>query len=351
TVAHCNHIRLSIAYWTLGPDFCKNTPFAMQPSEVCVNGWSATKSLCARCLSHGIGVLIDLHAGPGGFGQDSHTGSTNGEADFWTSILNEDRATRCLIFIADEIARDPQLAGVIGLQICNEAIYNAPGMYGWYKDVVQTISKVRNDIPIYISDGWDIRRALNFSRMYNSVNEEATASCPVIVETHRYYCFDSEGTSRSPEQITERVGRNLWELNDSLSANVFDLKSAVAVYVGDYSMSLAPDTRSKTDAPLDRHEEVRRASGHAESKRWQEKAIGSAFWTLKRERQAGADWGFKEQVRDKSNLAPKWLFLSESEIREYVSVAEEVRGGLLGLAIQEHVEHWEKTMPQGQFEF
>lgn len=35
-VAGCNHIRLPVGYFTLGPAFCRNTPFAMLPSEVYV---------------------------------------------------------------------------------------------------------------------------------------------------------------------------------------------------------------------------------------------------------------------------------------------------------------------------
>ena len=345
--AHVNHIRLPVGYWILGPDFCANTPFAVQPAEVYVNAWTAVKSICSRCLSHGIGVLIDLHAGPGGFGHEPHSGSMDGKAEFWNEDFNKGLATRCIIFIAEQVTQDPQLAGVTGIQICNEAIWDAPGMYEWYNEIIQKVSKIDNTIPLYISDGWDMPRALKFTRAYNTTEHKET-KCPAIVDNHRYYCFDSKDTSRSPQELTEQVRHDLWELDDSLTGNVFDLKAAVAVYIGEYSMALNPGTWSK--APSEQHEDLKRTFGHAQSKRWQVKAMGSAFWTLKMDWMPGGDWGLKEQVHARNVQEPKNMCLSEKEIRDRVRAADEKRGQLLGQAMKDHTEFWERTAPAGQFE-
>ena len=67
--------------------------------------------------------------------------------------MNLALATKCLAYMAQEIRNTP-LEGVIGLQVCNEAEYNAPGMYAWYDSVIAQISSIDPSIPLYISDGW-----------------------------------------------------------------------------------------------------------------------------------------------------------------------------------------------------
>jgi len=63
--AHCTSIRLPIGYYCLGKDFCLGTPFE-SVKEVYAGAWGAVKSLVERAKQWGIGVLLDLHALPGG---------------------------------------------------------------------------------------------------------------------------------------------------------------------------------------------------------------------------------------------------------------------------------------------
>jgi len=90
------------------------------------NAWSAVKDIIARCASRGIGVLIDLHALPGGANNGDHSGTNSGKAELWGSRKWLDLAIRCLLFIAHE-ARS--IDGVIGIQIVNESEYNAKGEF------------------------------------------------------------------------------------------------------------------------------------------------------------------------------------------------------------------------------
>lgn len=165
----------------------------MAPSQVYVNAWSAVKRLVSRCYARGIGVLIDLHGVPGGANHETHSGTSSGKAELWGNPFNLDLATRCLLFIADEALRDPQLAGVVGIQVCNESIFDPPGMYEWYNDVIQRISAIDATLPVYISDGWDLGRATRFSRAYNLTG---AVKCPVIVDCHKV-CQQSSSTCRT----------------------------------------------------------------------------------------------------------------------------------------------------------
>ncbi len=216
--ARCTTIRLPIGYFTLGPHFCTNTSFSMQPAQVYVNAWTAVKRLVSRCYAHGIGVLVDLHAAPGGANNESHSGTSSRKAELWGNKLNLDLTARCLCFMAQEVASG-SLDGVIGVQICNEAHWDPPYMYKFYDTVIAQVSRIDPTLPIYISDGWDLGRALRYALKMNSV--KGAESNPVIVDTHKYYTFAEKDTSRGPHEIIGQVSTELTELNTT-SGNVFE---------------------------------------------------------------------------------------------------------------------------------
>lgn len=344
--AHCNHIRLPVGYFTLGPGFCANTAFAMQPAQVYINAWSAVKSLVSRCFAHGIGVLIDLHGVPGGANSETHSGTSSGDAALWHNPFNLELATKCLMFIAEEIIRDPQLAGVVGIQLCNEAIIDPPDMYEWYNHVIQRISALDASLPLYISDGWDLGRAVRFTRAYNTVTNPP--HCPVIVDSHKYYVFSEEDTSRAPHEIIAKVKSELHELDSSLVGDVFTHQAAVAVYIGEYSLALAPQTWAK--APAEQKHELMRQFGNEQSKMWQEKGCGSAFWTFKMDWMPGWEWGLKACTDAGQINPPRSLTLTVKQVRQKLSVADELRGGLLRDALGGHANYWNVTSPGGKFE-
>lgn len=335
-----------MGYFTLGPAFCGNTPFDGSPCQVYVNAWQAVKSLVSRCFEHGIGVLIDLHGVPGGANHETHSGTSSGKADLWGNRFCLDLATRCLLFIVEETVRDPQLTAVIGIQVCNEAIIDPPGMYEWYNNLVQRVSSVDASLPIYISDGWDLGRAVRFTRAYN--NPGLPAKCPIIVDTHKYWTFDEKDTSRSSYQIIDQVKNELGDLDSSLVGDVFAHQAAVGVYVGEYSLALAPQTWSK--APGDQKDQLMKQFGLAQSQTWQTRACGSAFWTYKMEWMPGWEWGFKAST-DNGQIAPPAIFnLTVQNVMDKLAQADARREQLLSGALREHTDYWDSTNPGGRFE-
>lgn len=344
--ARCNNIRLPIGYFTLGPGFCGHTAFDGKPAQVYVNAWTAAKGIVARCFARGIGVLIDLHGVPGGANHETHSGTSSGKAELWGNPFNLELATRCLTFIADETIRDPQLAGVVGIQACNEAIIDPPGMYEWYNDVIQRLSAMDLTLPVYISDGWDLGRALRFTRAYNTVH--GAPRSPVVVDCHKYWTFDEKDTSRSPYEIIEQVKHELPELDGSLVGDVFAHQAAVAVYIGEYSMALAPQTWGR--APPEQKDDLMRQFGNAQSHTWQTKAAGSAFWTFKMEWMPGWEWGFKAATDNGQVVPPAPLTLSAKQVRERLDAAEARKDQLLRDAAEAHTQYWDATNPGARYE-
>jgi aryl-phospho-beta-D-glucosidase BglC (GH1 family) len=124
--------------------------------------------------------------------------------------LNLDLLVRCLCFMAQEVASG--MERVIGIQMVNEAQWNPQGMYIFYENVLPKIGAINPTLPVYISDGWDPRRALKYARSKNSV--KGKASNPVIVDTHVYYTFAEKTllahrrslSLKSPWSWASRVG-------------------------------------------------------------------------------------------------------------------------------------------------
>ena len=129
--------------------WCNDTPFA-EVASVYVNAWAAVRDLTRRAKDWGIGVLVDFHGVYGGANDQEHSGTTTKRAELWTNGRNQERAIDALRFIAEEV-KSGSLTGVVGIQLCNEAVHNANGMYQWYDLAIKAIGRIDESIPLYIS--------------------------------------------------------------------------------------------------------------------------------------------------------------------------------------------------------
>ncbi|KAI9812126.1 MAG: Glucan 1,3-beta-glucosidase 3 [Pycnora praestabilis] len=340
--AHCTTIRLPIGYFTLGPNYCSGTPFAGAPSQVYLNAWAAVKELVSRARNHGIGVLIDFHALPGGANGEAHSGTSSGQAQLWGNTSNLNLSTQCLQFIASEAK---SMDGVTGIQLCNEAVYGASGIYAWYDSVISAIGQIDSTMPIYISDAWDLNTALSYTNGKNSINAGLTN--PIIVDTHKYYCFADADKSQSPQQLIGGIPTELEELNGK-EGSVVD-HGAAQVLVGEYSCVLDGSTWAKV-SDADRPGLVNQF-GHAQSTRWQQRAGGSTFWTYKMDWMDGGEWGFVQQTNSSALTPPPSLLLSSADLSTRFSTAQTQRTQLKTTAINNHKNYWTSTAPSQTFEF
>ncbi|KAH8808200.1 glycoside hydrolase superfamily [Xylogone sp. PMI_703] len=340
--ARCTSIRLPIGYFTLGRAFAQGTPFE-DAIAVYENAWMAVKQLVQRVRGAGMGVLLDFHAVPGGANGDAHSGSGSGKAELWGQKKNLDLAVRCLRFIAEEVVRDEALSnGVIGIQVVNEAVFNAKKMYEFYEHAIAAVGSVDESIPIYVSDGWDLGRALGWS----TGRKDRRPRNPVVVDVHKYYTFSDEHRSLAPQEIIARIPSELSEL-DGKEGSLFD-RGEAQVVVGEWSCVLDGQTWSRV-APGEKESLVRQF-GTAQSQKWQQRAGGSFFWTYKMDWMDGGEWGFAEQVKKGNIIPPPCLALSAHEIQQRAQNAQQQRHDLASAARQMHEEYWSRTTPGKRFE-
>ena len=339
--AHITTIRLPIGYFTLGPSFTNGTPFSGSVSEVYNDAWPAVLRLCERLYDAGIGVLLDLHALPGGANDQDHGGTSSKKAELWGNSHHLKLAKRCLCFMAEEVAKG-NIQGCMGIELCNEACWDPEGMYEWYEDVVKAIGRVDASIPLYISDGWDLGRAVAWCA---GLNKRGSGNL-VAVDTHRYYCFTEEDKMQSPQQIVERVRGELGEVG-AACGSVVD-KGAVDIVMGEWSCALSGESWGKANG-ADRDESIR-AFGRAQGEQWRSRAAGAFFWTAKMDWMDGGEWGLFEMVKRGAVVPPADLTLSFDEVTKRARQAKELKDEKKREATQAHIGYWDSTATGGKFE-
>jgi glucan 1,3-beta-glucosidase len=111
-----NTIRLPIGYWTIGPEFCRGTPFAPF-AEVYQNSWTRVVRAINMAGQAGLGVLVDLHGAVGSQNGQSHSGVSDGSTNLFDGSWNMDRTISVLNFLMQQLA---YVTNVVGIQILNE---------------------------------------------------------------------------------------------------------------------------------------------------------------------------------------------------------------------------------------
>jgi aryl-phospho-beta-D-glucosidase BglC (GH1 family) len=340
--AKCTTVRLPIGYFDLpGTIFTQGTPFEPY-AQVYNAAWHSIRTLITRLRTHSIGVLLDLHALPGGANRQEHSGTNSGRAELWESASNRDLGVRCCEFLARDTQTGSEIAGI---QLANEAEWDAPGMYEWYDQCIAAISVIDPTIPVIISDGWNLSKAIDYALRKNSVYaNESTA--PVVVDTHYYWAFTEEDKQKSPQQITAEVTTKLREL-DGKDGSVID-RGASQVIVGEYSCVLTEDSWAKCNGTS--KGECVAKFGQAQSERYQERAGGSFFWTFKMDWMPGGEWGFVAQSDAGNIVPPKHATLSQQDRIAMLQKAIHERSNRMRGAMEQHVGYWKRADPNGTYE-
>lgn len=340
--ARCNSIRLPIGYFTLGEEWCRDSPFS-HVGAVYANAWTAVHELEKRARNWGIGILLDFHSVYGGANGEAHSGTSSGKAELWGHKKNLERSKKALGFIAHQVKQNC-MDGVIGIQVCNEAVFDAKGLYDWYDEVIREIGSVDESIPIYISDGWDLNRTLQWTN--NRQAFKIRPSNPIVIDTHRYYTFSDADRAQAPQQIISRIPHELAELDGK--EGDLSKRGEAQIVIGEWSCVLDGQTWSRVSP--DEKDGLVSQFGQAQSQRWQQRAGGSYFWTYKMDWMDGGEWGFAEQTKKANIPPPSFLALPAQEVQNRAQNASSQRQQLAQTAREGHEGYWNNTCPGQKFE-
>ena len=326
----------------MGARFTKGTLFAGDVTQIYKNAWDAVLHLCERLYAVGISVLLDLHALPGNANTEGHGGVSTHKAELWGNRANLALGRECLVFLANEVAEE-RVKGCLGIQLCNEATWGAPGMYQWYESCIKEIEKVDTSIPLYVSEAWDLKPAMEWcARM----NRRSGGKCPIGVATSRYFTFTEQDKSQSPQQIIERAKSDL----DSVEASSGKVSEsgAVQVMVTEWSCCMAPDSWARADG-LNKGDLVKQF-GKAQRDQWRRHAGGAFFWTAKMQWMDGGEWGVFEMVKKGALTTPGKLTLSFEDVRTTAEKARSQQFDRRKAGVDAHVSYWNNTAPGTAFE-
>jgi aryl-phospho-beta-D-glucosidase BglC (GH1 family) len=271
-------IRVPLGYWHIkGGVFTQGTPFeSLRP--VYQNAWSSFIQLVKKANEYDIGVIMDLHAVPGGANTSEHSGVPLKRAEFWHNTKFHKLALDALEFITRDLSH---LENIIGIQIVNESEFSndAKSQKQFYINAVKTIRKHDKHVPIIISDGWWLNQ---WCEWLQKVSNDDSG---VVIDTHVYRCFSDADKSKSPEQI----------IQDLETDCITGLSYPADVMVGEYSCVLDGRSWEKTN---DRDGLVKRY-GQKQSELFIQRAnMGSFFWTFKFQHGDGGEWGFVPMVKN-----------------------------------------------------
>ena len=111
-----NTVRLPIGYWSLGPSFCQNTPFAAV-ADVYQSSWPRIVRAINMAAESGIGVLVDLHGAVGSQNGQPHSGISDGATNLFDNPSNIKQTIDVLSFLMNNLQN---VTNVVGIQILNE---------------------------------------------------------------------------------------------------------------------------------------------------------------------------------------------------------------------------------------
>ena len=333
---------MPIGYFTLGPRFTDGTPFAGDVAQIYRNGWDAVLRLCERLYAVGIGVLLDLHALPGNANTEGHGGVSTHKAELWGNKANLTLARKCLVFLAREVA-EGNVRGCVGIQLCNEACWGVKGMFKWYESCVEDIEKVDSSIPLYVSDAWNLKPAMEWSA---KMNRRSGRRCPVGVAKSTYYTFTEQDRSQSPQQIIERAKSEL-DCVAGTSGRVYDT-GAVQVMITEWSCCMSEDSWAKAGGQ-DKTDLVKQF-GKVQRDEWRRQAGGAFFWTAKMEWMDGGEWGVFEMVKRGALTPPGNLTLSFDDVKMATETAKRQRDHRKKVSVDAHVRYWDSAAPGTAFE-
>lgn len=251
-----------------------------------------------------------------------------------------DLATHCILLLTQAITR---MDGVIGLQLCNEATSNAPSMYEWYDRTLNAIALIDSKLPVYISDAWDLPTAVRYIQGKKTMPTGGIATLnsntnPVIIDTHYYWTFSDADKAKTPQQIITEPPTKFTEPEFDPSANTSSSNTiyyaAVPVIVGEYSSTMSSDSWSRV--PASDRPQLTTQFGQAQCKRWQQRSMGSYFWTYKMDWMDGGEWGFVAQTNNGAVTPPSNLLLERKDVLASIAVANGKREGMRKAALDAH---------------
>lgn len=310
-------VRIPIGFWIINDGaFTANTPFE-KFTEVYAGAWQALRDLISAADQRDIGVIVDLHALPGGANGDAHSGTNSGKSEFWLHQCHRNMMQGAIEWVTRALLR---YENIVGLEIINEPSYGEPKLREYYLETLERIRRISLDLPVIIGDGWDLPWCCKIVKELNDqVSKDGVPrTVGLIIDTHVYRAFSEEDKSTPADELVSRSRSSLPQNRD------------VDIMVGEYSCVLSEESWSAFSGDR-KLTELRygqeQLSGFTQSAR-----AGAMFWTYKFGNGCGGAWDFN--AMSACGAIPRWQ-AGESYSHSPPSLDDALRH-----AMDAHIQFW-----------
>ncbi|KAG8895336.1 Glucan 1,3-beta-glucosidase 3 [Tulasnella sp. 403] len=282
-----NNVRLPIGFWSLGPDWTKNSVFE-KVGDVYQNSWPRVLRTIGLAGKYGIGVLIDLHGAYGSQNGQAHSGISDGQTRLFDNEDDQQHTIDALVHITQQTVN---ITNVSGIQILNEP-QNADNLGDFYDRAIEAMRKVpgAEQLPLVVHD------AFNLGQWAKYIGKRDDFS---VVDHHSYFVFTPDDQSTPVQGLTSQINTDV--SNSIASAS----KTARGNLITDEWGCALADGSTK----VDNLDSATRDYCEAQLKAYTNHGAGHAFWSYMKE-DCDNGWCFKGAVG--SNL-PKTLFSYTSQ--------------------------------------
>ncbi|ORX60410.1 glycoside hydrolase [Hesseltinella vesiculosa] len=264
-----NTVRIPIGYWIIEPRTLLTGRFKDDAfyrfADVYDAAFGYLMRLVKACEQHNVGVLIDIHAAPGGQNNDAHSGQAKPYApEFYTS----NTAQKYMLDVLCKITRIfTPMNHIIGITLLNEPIDHA-ALLPYYRQACQAVLDNTPSpcapLPLYIGDCWMPEK---FMDILTTINYPF-----LVLDSHQYFCHTEKDHRQTAQQHMATVQSKIVPMfrGPHCSAIRGNLS------IGEWAMVLNGQSMQGLN-----ERQTLTAFGQLQQQSWQQCTAGSFYWTYK----------------------------------------------------------------------
>ncbi len=165
-------------------------------------GFELTDSLISWCAAHDMYVILDLHAAPGGQGQDE--GISDYDVDkpsLWESELNQRKTVALWRRIAEKYKDEPLIAGYDLINETNWPLDNNQQLKDLYLDITAAIREVDANHILFIEGNWFANDFTNLTPPWDDL---------IVYSPHKYWSINDQESIQWVLDIREQFNVPLY---------------------------------------------------------------------------------------------------------------------------------------------
>ena len=183
-------------------------------------GFELTDSLISWCAQNEMYVVLDLHAAPGGQGQDQGISDYDPtKPSLWESPENRSKTAALWKRIAERYVDEPWVAGY---DLLNEPNWNLPGntlLRNLYMDITDSIRSVDNNHILFIEGNW-------FANDFTGLTPPWDDN--MVYSPHKYWSYNDQASIQWVLDIRETYNVPLYLGESGENSNVW-FRDAIAL--------------------------------------------------------------------------------------------------------------------------